>query len=123
MDFQICLLRFIGCLAHSRIEGLIEKNIRTLLMGGILLSLAGWTRPEGIGFVYATAAALFILYGIWRVKARLLILWLLSIGAIAESGYLSELNTCMMTRSVTPEGLFFDVAKHRFITEALENDL
>jgi len=65
------------------IEGLIEKNIRTLLMGGILLSLAGWTRPEGIGFVYATAATLLILYGIWRVKARLLILWLLSVGSMA----------------------------------------
>lgn len=65
------------------IDGLVEKNGRVMAIGGILLSLAGWTRPEGIGFAFATAAMLLILYGFWRVKASRWLLWLVSIGSIA----------------------------------------
>ncbi|MGE5220975.1 MAG: hypothetical protein ACM3PY_00965, partial [Omnitrophica WOR_2 bacterium] len=64
------------------IEGLLEDQTRPLLAGGVLLGFAGWTRPEGIGFALAIAAALAVFRGLRRLKAHIILPWLLMIAAI-----------------------------------------
>ncbi|NIM96454.1 MAG: hypothetical protein GTO18_22365 [Anaerolineales bacterium] len=44
------------------VDGLFENKPRSLLMGGIMLVLAGWTRPEGIGFVLIIQTSLVLIY-------------------------------------------------------------
>ncbi len=65
------------------IEGFLKKDFRTILTGGFLLSFAGWTRPEGLGFAYAIALTLLLFIPFWRVKLHKILFWLLSIGAFS----------------------------------------
>ncbi len=64
-------------------EGFLEQKTRVLLLGGLLLSLAGWTRPEGIGFAFTLAMPLAA-FGVYRrVGWRPIVFWLVSIGSTA----------------------------------------
>lgn len=65
------------------IEGLLQNDLRVLLTGGLLLSLAGWTRPEGLWFAYLIALTLLFFVTFWRAKLHHLFLWLLSIGSLS----------------------------------------
>jgi hypothetical protein len=65
------------------IEGLLQNDLRVLLTGGVLLTLAGWTRPEGLGFAYAMALTLLLFVSFWRAKLHQYFFWLLSVGSLS----------------------------------------
>lgn len=65
------------------IVGFTQKQTRVLIMGGLLLSFAGWTRPEGIGFSYALGITLLVLMLPWRPGLKPSLVWLVSIGVIS----------------------------------------
>lgn len=64
------------------IQGFLGNQPRALIVGGLLLSLAGWTRPEGIVFALALAAVLTLVQMAQKRKLRGLVPWLASIVTI-----------------------------------------
>jgi len=61
-------------------EGLEKDNRRHLILGGLLLAMAGWTRPEGFPYALALMAILLIARWLTRQSWRFSILWVLPLG-------------------------------------------
>ena len=65
------------------LEGMLQRNSRLELLGGVLLGLASWTRAEGIGFSIALIAVLY-LASRRSDRARMhLLLWIVPVAIIA----------------------------------------
>jgi hypothetical protein len=59
------------------IMGVIKNNTSLLYSGGLLLSLAGWTRPEGIGFALLLAFTISLFALRQPIKYRSIVLFFL----------------------------------------------
>jgi hypothetical protein len=59
------------------IMGVFQNRSRFLYAGGLALSLAGWTRPEGIGFALSLACVIGIFYLRQRKEFHKMIIYLL----------------------------------------------
>lgn len=66
-------------------EGLEQDNPRVLLLGGLLLALAGWTRPEGLPYAFVLAAALLAARWVTRQPLHFHVSWLLPLLVITGS--------------------------------------
>jgi hypothetical protein len=69
------------------VEGVTEDQPRLRLLGGILLALSSWTRPEGIVYCLAVALALATAHWLTRQGSLGRGLWLLPIGLVFGSWY------------------------------------
>jgi len=67
------------------IEGIHEENDRSMILSGILLGLASWTRAEGIGYCLALILALLIAKVISRHGRLRMFHWLLPLAVVAAS--------------------------------------
>jgi len=66
-NYPFAVYLTLGC--FWSIEGWLAKRSNYLLMGGLLLALAGWTRPEGILFALVLMAAMVLVS--WLVNRQL----------------------------------------------------
>lgn len=58
------------------VYGLIQRNRPGLLMGGIMLALSGWTRPEGFLFAFLLETTLVLIWLLYCKKMSTFPLWL-----------------------------------------------
>ncbi|MDX1437905.1 MAG: hypothetical protein R3335_13925, partial [Anaerolineales bacterium] len=93
------------------IEGLYEYRPRALMMGGLLLAFAGWTRSEGLGFSIVIIAALILARWISARKLLPPLYWLIplllipGLWSILGSQYLSGDEIGLVLRHFIDEAL------------------
>jgi hypothetical protein len=68
------------------VEGLLESSGSLLGIGGLLLGIAAWTRPEGIGYYLAVVLGLVLLRARARIVSRRALAWLAP-GAVIVLGW------------------------------------
>ena len=65
------------------LEGILEDRARIQAIGGLLLGIAAWTRPEGIGFFVAVVLGLFLLWALAGIGTIRALPWLVPGAALA----------------------------------------
>jgi hypothetical protein len=73
----------LGCL--FTIDGGLSRDCKIQVIGGLLLGMAAWTRPEGIIFAMIVVMSLFLSFWISKIRGIYLVFWLLPIAVIGSS--------------------------------------
>jgi hypothetical protein len=91
-------------------EGLAEQKPRVLTLGGLLLALAAWTRPEGIGFLLAICLTTLVALRLMKRK-RSVPGWILILLVIPGSYLVFSANAMTNTEIGSSLGNFLTTIK------------